>query len=337
VDEVVEPYRERPARIPGADLWTRMAEGGDYRVLPDGCMDLLIMDDELVVAGPDSHAWTGNAERGVRYAGIRFPPGTAPGFLGVPARELLNERVRLGDLWSPSRSRRLRDRIMSAPDRAAALDEEVAKVVDEPPDGLIKQVLRSIRAGTLRGRTGAGVMAEDELGGAGARAQVSGGGVRGWGRVGFRVGTGEAGVGTGEAGMARFAGSVGTGEAGMARLPGSVRTGEAGMARFAGSVRTGEAGVARSAGSVGTGEAGVARLAGSVGLSERQLHRRCLDAFGYGPKMLDRVLWMNVALDHARTGLALAEVAVLTGYADQAHFSRDVKALTGVPPRILLG
>ena len=85
------------------------------------------------------------------------------------------------------------------------------------------------------------------------------------------------------------------------------------------------------------GSAGVSRLAGTIGLSERQLHRRCLDAFGYGPKMLDRVLWMNVALDHARAGLTLADVAVLTGYADQAHFTRDVKALTGLPPKILLG
>ena len=53
--------------------------------------------------------------------------------------------------------------------------------------------------------------------------------------------------------------------------------------------------------------------------------------------MLDRVLRMNVALDQARTGLALADVAFRTGYADQSHFTRDVKALTGVPPRILLG
>lgn len=52
--------------------------------------------------------------------------------------------------------------------------------------------------------------------------------------------------------------------------------------------------------------------------------------------MLDRVLWMNVALNHARTGLALADVATRTGYADQAHFTRDVKALTGLPPTLLL-
>ena len=184
---MIEPYRECPALVPGAALWTRMAEGGDYRILPDGCMDLLFTDDALIVAGPDSRAWTATAtDRGTRYAGIRFTPGAGPDFLGVPARELLNERVPLADLWSPTRSRRLLDRVRSAPDPARALDEAVASLAEEPPDRLIVQVLRSIRAGVLRG--GAGV----------------------WG------------------------------------------------------------------------------LAGSVGLSERQLHRRCLNAFGYGPKMLDR-------------------------------------------------
>ena len=229
----VEPYRERPALVPGAAVWTRTAEGGDYRVLPDGCMDLILMDDDLIVAGPDSRAWTGTAEAGTRYAGIRFAPGAAPSFLGVPARELLNERVPLSELWSPARSRRLLDRVRSAQDPAFALDEAVVRLVEVPPDRLISHVLRSIRSGMLR--------------------------------------------------------------------------------------------------------KGVLSLAGSVGLSERQLHRRCLNAFGYGPKMLDRVLRMNVALDRARTGVALADVAVLTGYADQAHFTRDVKALTGLPPRILLG
>ena len=231
-----EPYRERPARIPGAQVWTRTALGGEYRILPDGCMDLLLTNDDLVVAGPDSRAWTGTADdRGTRYAGLRFAPGSAPAFLGVPARELLNQRVPLAELWSPSRTRQLRDRILSAPDRSAALDLEVATLTEEPADRLITHVLRSVRTGLLRG------------------------------------------------------------------------------------------------------SAGVSRLAGTIGLSERQLHRRCLDAFGYGPKMLDRVLWMNVALDHARTGLTLADVAVLTGYSDQAHFTRDVKALTGLPPKILLG
>jgi AraC-like DNA-binding protein len=234
VSQPGEPYRERPALLPGAALWTRTSTGGEYRILPDGCMDLLFMNDDLVVSGPDTRAYTGVADAGTRYAGIRFSPGAAPDFFGVPARELLNERVPLRELWSPARSRRLLDQVRSAPVPALALDQAVARLAEEPPDRLITHVLRSIRAGMLRG--GAGVIS----------------------------------------------------------------------------------------------------LASTVGLSERQLHRRCLNAFGYGPKMLDRVLRMNVALDHARTGAALADVAAVHGYADQAHLSRDVKALTGVPPRILL-
>jgi AraC-like DNA-binding protein len=77
--------------------------------------------------------------------------------------------------------------------------------------------------------------------------------------------------------------------------------------------------------------ASVAATAGSVGLNERGLHRRCLAAFGYGPKTLARILRMNRALDLARAGTPFATVAVTAGYADQAHLAREVRALAGVP------
>jgi AraC-like DNA-binding protein len=80
----------------------------------------------------------------------------------------------------------------------------------------------------------------------------------------------------------------------------------------------------------------VGAIAAGSYLSERQLHRRCRDAFGYGPKTLARILRMNRALDAARAGRSLVEVAAAVGYADQAHLSRDVRALTGVPPSTLL-
>lgn len=81
----------------------------------------------------------------------------------------------------------------------------------------------------------------------------------------------------------------------------------------------------------------VAALAARVGLGERQLHRRSLRAFGYGPKTLVRVLRMNRALELAWAGVPLAEVAAGCGYADQAHLAREVKALTGMVPTGLLG
>jgi AraC-like DNA-binding protein len=79
----------------------------------------------------------------------------------------------------------------------------------------------------------------------------------------------------------------------------------------------------------------IGAVAAMLGITARQLHRRSLDAFGYGPKLLARVLRMHRALRLARAGTPLAETAARAGYADQAHLSRDVKALAGVPLGLL--
>jgi AraC-like DNA-binding protein len=73
----------------------------------------------------------------------------------------------------------------------------------------------------------------------------------------------------------------------------------------------------------------VGAIADAVGLGVRQLHRRSLDAFGYGPKLLARVLRLQRALAHAREGAGLSAVAAHHGYADQAHLARDVRDLAG--------
>ncbi|MFD7662245.1 helix-turn-helix domain-containing protein [Streptomyces sp. NPDC059788] len=81
----------------------------------------------------------------------------------------------------------------------------------------------------------------------------------------------------------------------------------------------------------------VAEVARTVGIGERQLHRRCLEAFGYGPKTLARVLRLVRALELARAHLPYAEVAARAGYADQAHLAREVKALAGAPLGVIAG
>ncbi|MFE7187615.1 helix-turn-helix domain-containing protein [Streptomyces erythrochromogenes] len=73
----------------------------------------------------------------------------------------------------------------------------------------------------------------------------------------------------------------------------------------------------------------VAAIAAAAGLGERQLHRRSLDAFGYGPRTLGRILRLRRALALADRGLPYAEVAYAAGYADQAHLAREVRALAG--------
>jgi AraC-like DNA-binding protein len=80
----------------------------------------------------------------------------------------------------------------------------------------------------------------------------------------------------------------------------------------------------------------VAQMAERAGLSARQLHRRCLPLFGYGPRRLARVLRLGRALEAARKGAPLAQVAAGCGYADQAHLSRETRALAGATPAGLL-
>ncbi|MFI6079575.1 helix-turn-helix domain-containing protein [Streptomyces sp. NPDC051217] len=74
----------------------------------------------------------------------------------------------------------------------------------------------------------------------------------------------------------------------------------------------------------------VASVADLVGLGTRRLHRRSLDAFGYGPKTLARVLRLQRALALVRSGAPYAEAAVAAGCADQAHLARETRDLAGL-------
>jgi AraC-like DNA-binding protein len=87
--------------------------------------------------------------------------------------------------------------------------------------------------------------------------------------------------------------------------------------------------------------AGLARgsvrdVADGLGVGERQLRRRSLAAFGYGPKTLQRVLRFQRALALVRAGETRADAACAAGYADQAHFAHEVRDLAGEPVGNLL-
>jgi AraC-like DNA-binding protein len=80
-------------------------------------------------------------------------------------------------------------------------------------------------------------------------------------------------------------------------------------------------------------------LAGFLDMGGRRLHRRFVAAVGYGPKTFQRVLRLQRVLALAGCGqrpAGLAMMALGTGYADQAHMSRELRALTGRSPRELL-
>jgi AraC-like DNA-binding protein len=227
-------YEERPTALAGAVAWTRSGVAGEaVLVLPDGCMDLLWLDDHLVVAGADQQAYEAAADHPAVVSGVRIVPGTAPALLATPAHVLRDQRVRLDDLWAGSVVRRLEDAVASSgPDPRRGL-EAVATALAATADP-VAPVVAAVVAGLRAGRP-------------------------------------------------------------------------------------------------------VAVVADEVGLSSRQLQRRALDAFGYGPKVLARVLRLQRALTGARTGIPFAQVAATTGYADQAHLAREVRVLTGTTLGRLVG
>jgi AraC-like DNA-binding protein len=81
----------------------------------------------------------------------------------------------------------------------------------------------------------------------------------------------------------------------------------------------------------------VADAAARAHVSERELQRRFLRDVGFAPKTLHRVLRFQRFMDHAQAPkVELAGAALLAGYADQAHLSREARRLAGLTPRQLL-
>lgn len=72
------------------------------------------------------------------------------------------------------------------------------------------------------------------------------------------------------------------------------------------------------------------QLARQLGFSERQLRRRFQTSVGYGPKTVQRVLRLRRFAACAQTDLARS--ALIAGYSDQAHLTRECLRLTGLSP-----
>ncbi|MCL9758476.1 helix-turn-helix transcriptional regulator [Frankia sp. AiPa1] len=318
-------YRERRSTRLPATVWTAQADPNDqasraveradrsdpgaaegggcgqdtHRVLPDGGIDIIWSSDgRLIVAGPDTAATFAHWAPGVRYVGMRFDPGHGPAQAGADAEALRDGRHDLAELWGDAPARRLADRLM-----AVSLPRRSSGTAGHDP---------VTRTAVTRTRTAV---------------------------------TREAAVHQAAVHQAAAHGSVGRGS--VADGAAELRAAEHQMAaREAAEL---EAALAARAPDPGLHDplapaivAGtrdhlrVGTLAQEVGLSERQLLRRSRRAFGYGPMTLARILRLQDALRAARLGHGLASVAAMTGYADQAHLAREVRALTGVTATHLL-
>jgi methylphosphotriester-DNA--protein-cysteine methyltransferase len=80
----------------------------------------------------------------------------------------------------------------------------------------------------------------------------------------------------------------------------------------------------------------VRAAAAATALSDRQLERLMHERIGVTPKLLTRLARFRRAVTAAWCGAPLTAAATAHGYADQSHFTREVRALTGHSPRALL-
>ncbi|MGW6499086.1 DUF6597 domain-containing transcriptional factor [Nonomuraea angiospora] len=314
-------YVERP---PTADLagrlacvWHQVSEADATQlVVPDACVDLIWGPEGLFVAGPDTGPMPTPMTSGDTFVGIRFRPGAVGAFFGVPLQELRDQRVRLSDLPPLSDERvgifdlpPLSDERVEVFDLPSPRDERVG-VADLPSlsdERLGVPDLPSLSDQPARVSDFPPVHDQPDF--SSLHSSLHGQRVR---------------VPDLPSPRGAEAGARGRLDAMLTavrdRLARGVPADPAGAA-IAGALRTGRT---------------VGEVAWDLGFSERQLHRRSLAAFGYAPKILQRVVRFQRALTLARAGVPLAEVAVTAGYADQAHLSHDVKRLSGVSMRHLV-
>jgi AraC-like DNA-binding protein len=73
------------------------------------------------------------------------------------------------------------------------------------------------------------------------------------------------------------------------------------------------------------------------GVSERTLRRRCDEIFGFGPRTLDRILRFQrfLRLAHSLPFHPTADLALIAGYADQSHLTREAREMAGLTPTIV--
>lgn len=268
-------YREIAPAGPVADLlecaWQACTDAPHVqRVLPDGCMDLLVLGVDapgarLVVAGPDTAAHLSSTAAGAVTTGLRFRPGALPALLGVPAEELRDTRTDLDAVLTGAVARTVRTlvaaRSLSGPGGADGSDEGHTGAPRSPHDDA---------AVPLAPRDPALAVLLDVA-------------------AALRAGTGRS-------------------------LPAPLPA--AALRALARGMAAGE-------------------LADRLGVTSRTVHRRCVSTLGYGPALARRVLRFRRASALLFDGVPPAQVAARTGYADQPHLSREIRALAGVSPTAL--
>ena len=213
------------------------SNAAEYQVVPDGCVDIIWDGHTLSVAGPDTRPIVEQVHTRFSVGGVRFRPGAAHPWLGVPLSEILNARIPLGEFWGHA-AIHLTDLVSATSGSIAAIS-----VLEQALLGRIARVGEADRQIAFLRRSALSVHMESEIG-------------------------------------------------------------------------------------------RVRDLSRLMGISERTLRRRCIEAFGYGFKTLQRVLRFQrlFCLAAQPKQETLADLAIRAGFADQAHMSREVQRLCSATP-----
>ena len=104
-EQWAKPRSENREFLPSAPLapyflclWSQTITGSEgvyeHRVLPDGCSDIVFIDDEPpTVVGPWTVSFVARLAVGISITGARLQPGRASSLLGITASEMLNQAI----------------------------------------------------------------------------------------------------------------------------------------------------------------------------------------------------------------------------------------------------
>ncbi len=99
-------YPPPAALAPFVDaFWSRSAgrsvgSAGPQRILPDGCLDIVVGPRHAIVVGAMTRAIVVPPAGGAGMVGVRFRPGMATAFLRIPAAALTDDRAPLEAVWA---------------------------------------------------------------------------------------------------------------------------------------------------------------------------------------------------------------------------------------------
>src|SRR5262245_17921342 len=135
-------FYERPVapflRSVFAATWVHRMPAADTPpiiVTPDATIDLQWVDGRFRIAGPDKDPQVESLPAGATVIGFRFHPAAAASWLGVPAAEILEQRLPLAELWGAKAHRlagQIRDRETLAT-LIASIERAVAQCALERP------------------------------------------------------------------------------------------------------------------------------------------------------------------------------------------------------------